>query len=219
MNEEQLKLFDLPDREGGTHTFKPLRYPVWTENKARLIARYLYYFVLITKHGTYIDGFAGPQKPDMPETWAARLVLESKPARLRSFYLCDVDEAQAEALLQLREQYHSDGRLIEVRRANFNEWIHEILISNRLGPKVACFCLLDQRTFECHWSTVEKIAGRKGGMKIEIFYFVGTGWIGRALNELEDKSVVERWWGRKDVEGFAGANRTRASSSILPSLS
>jgi len=35
--------------------------PVWSENKADLIARYLRYFVFITKHGTYIDPFAGPQ--------------------------------------------------------------------------------------------------------------------------------------------------------------
>ncbi len=34
--------------------------PVWTHNKARFIMRYLRYFVFITKHGTYIDGFAGP---------------------------------------------------------------------------------------------------------------------------------------------------------------
>src|ERR1700730_5630268 len=50
--------------------------PLWTENKARLIERYLYYFVLITKHRTYIDGFAGPQHS--PENWAARLVLETE---------------------------------------------------------------------------------------------------------------------------------------------
>ncbi len=50
-------------------TFKPYEYPVWTRNKARLVQRYLRYFVFITRHGTYIDGFAGPQEPDRPETW------------------------------------------------------------------------------------------------------------------------------------------------------
>jgi len=48
---------------------------LWTENKAQLIERYLLYFVYITKHGTYIDGFAGPQREDQPEAWAAKLVL------------------------------------------------------------------------------------------------------------------------------------------------
>jgi hypothetical protein len=41
-------------------TVKPLANPVWTENKAQFIMRYLRYFVFITRHGTYIDGFAGP---------------------------------------------------------------------------------------------------------------------------------------------------------------
>ena len=36
---------------------KELERPLWTKNKAKLIERYLYYFVLVTKHGTYIDGF------------------------------------------------------------------------------------------------------------------------------------------------------------------
>jgi hypothetical protein len=53
--------------------------PVWTDSKARFIMRYLRYFVFITKHGTYIDGFAGPQEERMCDTWAARLVLESEP--------------------------------------------------------------------------------------------------------------------------------------------
>src|SRR5712672_141396 len=41
-------------------TFKRPQHPIWTENKAKLIERYLYYFVMVTKHGAYIDGFAGP---------------------------------------------------------------------------------------------------------------------------------------------------------------
>jgi len=39
--------------------FKPPGLPVWTDSKARLIERYLHYFVLVTRHGIYIDGFAG----------------------------------------------------------------------------------------------------------------------------------------------------------------
>lgn len=37
-----------------------LKTPLWTENKARFIARYLNSFTFVTKHGTYIDAFAGP---------------------------------------------------------------------------------------------------------------------------------------------------------------
>ncbi|MCI0628905.1 MAG: hypothetical protein L0387_45880 [Acidobacteria bacterium] len=56
---------DLPLRPVETALLiKPLRNPLWTQNKAKLIERYLYYFVMVTKHGTYIDGFAGPQDPE-----------------------------------------------------------------------------------------------------------------------------------------------------------
>ncbi len=58
---------------------QPLRSPVWTDNKARLIMHYLHYFVLLTKHGTYIDGFAGPQSKCDSDSWAAKLVLASEP--------------------------------------------------------------------------------------------------------------------------------------------
>src|SRR5207302_10049020 len=64
-----------------------LPYPIWTENKAKLIAKYIFLFELITKHGTYIDGFAGPQQPDLPEMWGAKLVLEIESQWLRHFYL------------------------------------------------------------------------------------------------------------------------------------
>jgi hypothetical protein len=47
---------------------------MWTAHKARFIERYLYYFVLVTKHGTYIDGFAGPQQPDDADMWTAKRV-------------------------------------------------------------------------------------------------------------------------------------------------
>ena len=33
-----------------------------------LIQRWGYYFVMVTKHGTYIDGFAGPQDPNNEQT-------------------------------------------------------------------------------------------------------------------------------------------------------
>jgi len=47
--------------------FKSLRYPLWTQNKARLIQAYLQLFEYVTHHGTYIDGFAAPQEYDHPE--------------------------------------------------------------------------------------------------------------------------------------------------------
>src|SRR5689334_23910825 len=95
----QLNLFsEMPPPADKPLKFAPAHRPVWTENKAKLIERYLFYFVLITKHGTYIDGFAGPQRPNKPEMWAAKLDLESKPQLLRHFYLFDVQAKQVQHL-------------------------------------------------------------------------------------------------------------------------
>lgn len=81
---------------------KSIDRPVWTDNKAHFIMRYLRYFVFITKHGTYIDGFAGPQAERMTYSWAAKLVLESEPRWMRHFYLCDDKRSQVALLEELK---------------------------------------------------------------------------------------------------------------------
>jgi three-Cys-motif partner protein len=110
MEKMQLKLFDIPPLTKHEQPFKRIQYPVWTERKAKLIQRYLYYFVLITKHGTYIDGFAGPQKADEPDMWAAKLVIENEPRWLRNFYLFDDNLDQYECLLSLKESQPHDPK-------------------------------------------------------------------------------------------------------------
>ena len=187
---------------------KRLQHPVWTENKAKLIERYLYYFELITHHGTYIDGFAGPQQPDLPQTWAAKLVLDTEPRWFRHFYLFDIDPTQAAALERLRDEQpvvDSKGnrvaRSIHVACADFNIAVHELVRSGDIRPKEATFCLLDQRTFECHWATLKALSEckRDGELKIELFYFFAHGWIKRALAGLKkNKQQLADWWGRED---------------------
>lgn len=190
--------------EGSIVTFRRIRSPIWTENKARLIERYLYYFVMITKHGAYIDGFAGPQQPDKPETWAAKLVLESQPRWLRSFFLCDNDRVQAKRLEELKiaqpaRQHGEPSRTIEIYSADFNTAVQEILKSDEIGDRTATFSLLDQRTFQCHWQTLRVLACHKStGMKIELFYFLPSGWLDRSLAGIQDESLVEAWWGNSD---------------------
>src|SRR5436305_7957663 len=154
---------DLPQLTVDEAKIRRLRYPVWTENKAKLIERYLYYFVLVTKHGTYIDGFAGPQEPDKPETWAAKLVLESQPKWLRHFYLFDIGKNQIEALNKLKRAALEDKsapskRDIQVFPGDFNRLGMQLLEKKPIGDKEATFCLLDQRTFECNWATVSAIS-------------------------------------------------------------
>ncbi len=82
LSEKQHKLIDIPEQPVDTEQKLPTASkPVWTDNKAKFIMSYLRYFVLLTKHGTYIDGFAGPQEEaDDADSWTAKLVLESQPS-------------------------------------------------------------------------------------------------------------------------------------------
>lgn len=188
--------------------YKRIERPIWTANKAEFIRQYLGYFVQITKHGTYIDGFAGPQSFGHPETWTAALVLRSEPKWLRHFFLCDISRKGAKALKQLRaaeieardKKGHKISRTIEVIHGDFNTEVDRILGSDKITQKEATFCLLDQRTFECHWPTVQKLAGyKKGGEnKIELLYFLGVGWLHRAFSGIRNADKMLRWWGRPD---------------------
>jgi three-Cys-motif partner protein len=59
--------------------------------------------------------------------------------------------------------------------------------------------LLDQRTFECEWQTVEALARYKTeGHKIELFYFLANAWLDRSFAAQKDLEVLEKWWGRED---------------------
>lgn len=178
--------------------------PIWTRSKARLIERYLYLFVQITKHGAYIDGFAGPQRADQPGMWAAKLVLESKPPFLRHFYLFDKNELQVNRLRSVVDNLPAEQkehpRTIELECGDFNSKVHELLQSKKIGEKEAAFCLLDQRTFECRWSTVQAVARYKSSeYKIELFYFLPIHWLWRAMKALRQQEILTEWWGRSDV--------------------
>ena len=199
----QLVLFDLQRREGALPPlqFSYLPRALWTKHKAELISEYLFYFVMITKHGVYIDGFAGPQNTAQPESWAAKLVLERQPQWIRHFFFCDISPDKTSNLKLLRDkQRYVKGRTVDIACADFNSYVDTVLASDKINEKTAAFCLLDQRTFECDWATVQKIASRKTvGNKIEIFYFVPTGWFGRAVDALgSPEETMIRWWGKND---------------------
>jgi three-Cys-motif partner protein len=187
--------------------FLPLQRPVWTHQKARLIERYLHYFVMVTKHGTYIDGFAGPQSPDNPETWAAKLVIESQPRFLRNFFFCELDSAKVEALKTLSAKQpplekKEPKRRCAILPGDFNTKVDEILASGMIREKEATFALLDQWTYECHWASVVKLARhKKEGNKIELFYFLAMKWLHRSMGGVstpEGEERVNAWWGRDD---------------------
>jgi three-Cys-motif partner protein len=121
---------------------KPITHPIWTANKAKLIERYLYYFVLITKHGTYIDGFAGPQQPDKPEMWAAKLVLENQPRWLRHIHLFEKNKKRFRELEELKKaqppkKRKEPKRQISLYLGDFNVNVHQLLNSAAITEKEA----------------------------------------------------------------------------------
>ena len=178
MNTEKL-LFDLPpsDLKVAEKKFRE-RKPIWTGCKAKLIERYLYYFVLITKSGTYIDAFAGPQEVDKHEMWSAKLVMESSPRWLRNFFLFELKESQVTAIREMcksqpprNKKKYEPNRKIVIYSGDFNKNLKTMLTENPIRDKEATFCLLDQRTFECDWASIEALAThKKGGNKIELWF-------------------------------------------------
>lgn len=187
--------------------FKSLRHPLWTEQKARLIQEYIKLFTYVTKHGAYIDGFAGPQRRDRLDLCSAKLVLEAEPKRVRDLWLCDLDSRGATILRELAARHQEQGRRVGVIEGDFNQTVHRVLACGRIKETTATFALLDQRTFECAWSTVEALAQHKKGMKIELFYFLATGWLDRSIAAVKRPKTADRltrWWGRADWRSLLG---------------
>jgi three-Cys-motif partner protein len=207
-------LLELPQPadEDSEPLVNPLHHPIWTANKARLIEEYLKLFVYVTHHGTYIDGFAGPQKAHMLDAWAAKRVLESqrRARRIRHFHLFELNPESYKRLEVLRdEQPDDEERTIELYEGDFNSRHKELLNSGTITRREATFCLLDQRTLECHWSTVKALAEYKTLLpapigderplwKIELFYFLAIKWLGRTLKATKNDQKLRDWWGRDD---------------------
>ena len=219
---KQELLFDLPViSQERPLRLAPIKNRIWTEQKAKLIAKYLQLFVLITKHGVYIDGFAGPQYADKEDSWTARLTLANEPRWLKTFFLCDIGRAQVAALKKLiASQPVKPKRYIELLETDFNKSVHRVLSSGKVGDRVATFCLLDQRTFECDWATVAALAKAKKTEKIEIMYFVPTGWFERAVAGLKRDKVarMEKWWGNSDWKPLLKMNNAARAMAFCEKL-
>jgi len=192
------------------------RNPVWSDNKAKLIALYLKFFVYVTRHGAYLDAFAGPQsQKDDEGSWSARLVMESEPRWLQKFFLFDDDTEQRRRLQDLvarqpRRRLNEPKRRARTYLGNVNETLPKMLAERPIKDKEATFALLDQRTFECEWRTVEALARYKpkGEHKIELFYFLANSWLDRALAALKDEEKCRAWWGRDDFGELRALGRT-----------
>jgi three-Cys-motif partner protein len=201
-------LFDVPQTERARR-FRQFDHPIWTHNKAKLIERYLYYFTWVTRHGTYIDGFAGPQRIEKQDMWSARLVLNNRPRLLRNFHLFEINPLKVALLHQLKLDQPAlkkgEKRAIEIYAGDFNATVNELFRDKPIKGSEATFCLLDQRTFQCDWATVCALAKhKKTGNKIELFYFLANGWIHRAAKGIKhDKEErMRRWFGNDGWPDF-----------------
>jgi three-Cys-motif partner protein len=175
---------------------------------------------MITKHGAYIDGFAGPQDKANAQSWAAKLVTEISPPWMKAFFLCELNKTSYSDLTSMLDaQPKIRGRKIQHRNADFNQWIDEILGSGAITDQTATFALLDQRSTECHWATVKKLAAHKRGpRKVELFYFVPTGWVHRSVKETEDKGVLDAWWGDDGWRQVEGIKQDQAAALLLKKI-
>ena len=162
---------------------------------------------MVTKHGVYLDLFAGPQQASDTENWSVRRVLERRtegPA-IRHYAVCDSALEQVRRLRELGRNHRS----FRVYAGDANACVHQMLKEAPITSKTACFCLVDQRTFECRWATVEAVARyKREGYKIELFYFLAQGWLDRAWASTRQEGRLAAWWGNDDYEQF------RALSSI-----
>lgn len=132
--------------------------------------------------------------------WTAKKVLEMRPAWIQRFYLCEINDRKLTELRTLKRTHDRNptGRHVSVIPGDFNKSIDTILLANRIRNRTPAFALLDMHTSECDWDTVRKIARHKPkGMKIEILYFLATGWLPRALSRKEESSAT-KWWGNDE---------------------
>jgi three-Cys-motif partner protein len=179
---------------------------VSTRRKSLLIKLYLDLFVKVTFRGTYIDAFAGPQEEDEenPENWSAKRLWESNPGskrkRIDRFELIEKNPISIKKLNEMISKTQKDKRRISVYHGDSNVLVPKLF--REKTPKNPTFCLLDQRTIECDWSTVKNIASYQiKGHKPEIFYFMMASWKDRSLAVRLKSSPEEigRWWGRPDI--------------------
>jgi len=174
--------------------------PDQTNSKSKLIAEYISNCQQITKGGLFIDGFAAPQSRGHEDAWSAARVLAIQPPRLRTFWLCDLEAEGIVQLRTLKAQHHLKPRWrrVYVMEGDFNQTVDSILASGRITSKSPTFAFMDQRNMQCHWATVQKLARFRTKRKIELMYFLGTGWLMRSIkSSTTDAKLQEinRWWG------------------------
>ena len=181
---------------------KPMEGHIWTASKSKLIDEYIHRFLLVTKHGAYVDLFAGPQRETFSDDWSVKRVLERRSPdspSLRYYAVCDANPSQVARLETLSRLHSHKPHQFKIYDGDANEQIEAMLDDL---PDVPTFCLIDQRTLECRWETVRKVALHKDQYKIEIFYFLAQAWLDRSWKSTKDAERLHSWWGRDDYKDF-----------------
>lgn len=187
--------------------------PAWSINKSQIVMTYLRLYQNITRGGFYIDGFAAPQRSDRAEDlWTVKKVLEMEPKWIRRFWLCDIDRSAEAQLRELKAKHDNKPRHVSVFIGDFNKKVDTILETRRIiRSNSSCFAFLDQRTTECHWSTLRKLAAHRPRRRIELLYFFPAGWIHRTMGGTTTEAgrrALDLWWGRSSwMEDLGDLNR------------
>ena len=199
--ENELQLFDPGPATPSEILTKTLDRPVWTENKADLIAKYLRYFVFITRHGTYIDAFAGPTEC----RYHTILDCQESP-RQRTKVVAPTSIYSTNHLNKCNDcsnwpQRTSLGmcRFIKATRirsfSRYSQWHRSV----KRRPRFAYWI---SEPFQCEWQLCEHVSKlRPGTRKVEQFYFLANWWMSRALSGIktpEGEEKARAWFGQDD---------------------
>jgi three-Cys-motif partner protein len=137
--------------------------------------------------------------------------MESEPRWFRHFYLFEKEPKKVQLLEQLKanQPLTRPARDIRVFPGDCNQTLPAFLSAHAIREREATFCLLDQRTFECDWATVEVLAHHKQGNKVELFYFLAAKWFERAISAVKEKGEkrIRAWWGRDDWNSLSEMSR------------
>lgn len=211
---------DLPEAEKPNALMTTIEESAtWSVDKSRLVEEYIRLYQMITYGGVYIDGFAAPQRQETDlDLWTLRRIVEIEPKWIQRFYVCDTDPSGVEMLRELKSEHEVDGRRISVFQGDFNDVVDTVLATGRIKPKTPCFAFLDQRTTECHWDTVIKLANWRRKRRIELLYFFPTGWLGRTIGGSTTKTgkiALDKWWGNSGWSGDHFPTRERARMELM----
>ena len=121
----------------------------------------------------------------------------------------ELDQGKHGDLRRLAEE-HSERDIVIAPPGDSNEVFPRTVPIGSIPEKEATFVLVDQRTTECAWATVQHASRLKAaGYKPEIFYFFAQAWLNRALKTRSAPISLEetdRWWGRSDWDQLLDMN-------------